>query len=301
MSENVSSYQTFAEFYANGTYAPYVNSLHLATGSLSAFEAWQPSGPLCGPATPSLTVVHALTDGRFGKCNFGAGIIRDRRYSKGEFIVIPVGMPTNIVLEDVNRTRVFDLRLDLIGPIFEESGFAPGNFDLGGLHMSMTSDHTAVALLEYIWSEAARGDLAWGLSVDSAAIALAGVLLRARQRTERIPTRPEQRGCDWRVRRIIARLDADLPEDMRLVDLAADVNLSASHLIAIFRHETGLSPHRWLLRRRIHKAAEMLKTTDGTVTEISLSCGFASSQHFASVFRKHVGCTPTQFRQDCAR
>lgn len=60
----------------------------------------------------------------------------------------------------------------------------------------------------------------------------------------------------------------------------------------------ALTPHRWLVQRRIARACEMLADPRVSVTEIALACGFSSSQHFATAFRKHMGATPSAYRRD---
>ena len=104
--------------------------------------------------------------------------------------------------------------------------------------------------------------------------------------------------CDWRVRRAIERLEAELADDTSLADLAAASEISPRHLTDLFRAATGVPPHQWLMRRRVERAQEMLDDARHSVTEIAHSCGFASSQHLATVFKRHVGVTPTEYRRE---
>ena len=106
-----------------------------------------------------------------------------------------------------------------------------------------------------------------------------------------------KRACDWRVRRAIERMETEIGSDVGLRELAADVGLSPSHLNAVFVAAVGVPPHRWLLRRRVARARELLTRTRHSITDIALSCGFSSSQHFATVFQTQEGCTPTEFRR----
>jgi AraC family transcriptional regulator len=102
---------------------------------------------------------------------------------------------------------------------------------------------------------------------------------------------------DWRLRRAIEYLEARIAEPVSLAELAAQVDLSQSHLVAVFRSGAGEPPHRWLMLRRIERACQMLAETRLSITEIALACGFASSQHFATTFRKHKGATPSDYRR----
>ncbi len=101
----------------------------------------------------------------------------------------------------------------------------------------------------------------------------------------------------WRLRRATEWLEAHLADEARLSDLAAAVGLSERHLCTAFRASTGRPPHRWLQERRVERAKELLEVTPArSVTEVALACGFTSSAHFATVFRKATGQTPSAWR-----
>ncbi|BBZ37938.1 AraC family transcriptional regulator [Mycobacterium conspicuum] len=101
---------------------------------------------------------------------------------------------------------------------------------------------------------------------------------------------------DWRVRRAIEYLDAHLCDDVGLNDVAKVVGLSTARLAGLFREGTGEPPHRWLMNRRFMRACELLGRPSLTITEIAHQCGFASSQHLATVMRRRLGTTPTAYR-----
>ena len=103
---------------------------------------------------------------------------------------------------------------------------------------------------------------------------------------------------DWRLRRAIDYLEAHLGDDLRLTDVAAVAGLSTTHLANLFRAGTGESPHRWLMRRRFERACELLGSPSPSITDIAHQCGFASSQHLATVMRTRLGTTPTAYRQE---
>ncbi len=105
----------------------------------------------------------------------------------------------------------------------------------------------------------------------------------------------------WRLRRATEWLEAHLADDARLSDLAAAVGLSERHLCTAFRASTGRPPHRWLLERRVEHAKELLEVRPARpVTEVALACGFTSSAHFATVFRRATGQTPSAWRDAVA-
>lgn len=101
-----------------------------------------------------------------------------------------------------------------------------------------------------------------------------------------------------RLRRVIDYIEAHLTEDIGLHDLATVAKLSPHHFSDAFKTSTGIPPHRYQIDRRIHRAKEMLLSSDQSITMIALDVGFASHSHFTDQFRKRTGTTPSRFRID---
>lgn len=79
--------------------------------------------------------------------------------------------------------------------------------------------------------------------------------------------------------------------------VAHQVGLSESWFHVLFQRATGLSPAAWLREIRIDEAKALLQHTTRPITEVAHELGFASSQHFATVFRKRTGQTPRAYRR----
>jgi AraC-like DNA-binding protein len=99
------------------------------------------------------------------------------------------------------------------------------------------------------------------------------------------------------LRRAVELLEADLTRTPSLHQLAAHVGLSPTHFCTAFKRSAGHPPHRYLLNRRVAYAKSLLTQSRLTLTEIALRSGFASSSHFASVFRRITGTTPSAYRR----
>lgn len=138
------------------------------------------------------------------------------------------------------------------------------------------------------------------LVLDCLGQELAIHLLRQHSSVSGVTSLTSRRGPgyrDWRLRRAMEYLEAHLGEDVGLQDLAAVVGLSTTHLANLFRDGTGQPPHRWLMRRRFEQACELLAKPYPSVTDIAHQCGFASSQHLATVMRRQLATTPTAYRR----
>ena len=78
--------------------------------------------------------------------------------------------------------------------------------------------------------------------------------------------------------------------------LARVAHVSPAHFSRQFRATFGETPHRYLQRRRVERAMELLRETDRSVTEICFDVGFGSLGTFSRTFRAVVGESPTSYR-----
>lgn len=84
--------------------------------------------------------------------------------------------------------------------------------------------------------------------------------------------------------------------ELSLNEVAAHVNLSASHFSAIFSQETGKTFKEYLIEARIRKAKELLRMTSLRSADIAYQVGYSDPHYFSSVFKKNTGFTPMEFR-----
>ena len=103
------------------------------------------------------------------------------------------------------------------------------------------------------------------------------------------------------VRRAKDYLAAHVDEQVELETLAQAAGLSPFHLIRVFRKATGLTPHNWLVDRRVHLACDLLRA-GMSATQAAAQCGFSDQSHLTRVFKSQLGITPGRFRlsKDCA-
>jgi AraC-like DNA-binding protein len=90
--------------------------------------------------------------------------------------------------------------------------------------------------------------------------------------------------------------DSRYAEALTVADLAREAGLSPAHFSREFRRLFGESPHRYLLTRRLERAAALLRNTDRSVTEICLDVGWSSVGSFTTSFGRMFGATPTEYR-----
>jgi AraC family transcriptional regulator len=104
-----------------------------------------------------------------------------------------------------------------------------------------------------------------------------------------------------RLKRVLDYIGAKLDEDLSLLVLANVVGMNLYYFARLFKQSTGLSPHRYVLERRITRAKQLLHTPEMTVLEAGVRTGFGDQGNFTKVFRRFVGVTPTKFRAQASR
>jgi AraC-like DNA-binding protein len=90
--------------------------------------------------------------------------------------------------------------------------------------------------------------------------------------------------------------DARYREPLDVPTLASAAHLSPAHFSREFRRTFGETPHRYLLTRRLERAAALLRNTDWTVAEICLAVGLWSVGSFTTSFGRLFGLSPTAYR-----
>lgn len=92
------------------------------------------------------------------------------------------------------------------------------------------------------------------------------------------------------------RMDGAPHEEWPVLRLAEVSAVSPAYFAREFKKAFGLPPHRYLLTRRIERAAALLRDTDLAVTEIALQTGWTSVGTFGRIFRDITGASPGELR-----
>lgn len=151
---------------------------------------------------------------------------------------------------------------------------------------------------------AAYGELAQAAAQQDAGVGLDEAALLLARRAGRIVSgsarefRPSIRD---RRRAIEAALwiDGHCGDEIDLQAAARPSGLSQFHFLRVFTRVVGITPHQYLMRARLRRAARLLAATARPVTEIALECGFNDIANFTRAFRRSAGRSPSAFRNFC--
>jgi AraC family transcriptional regulator len=95
---------------------------------------------------------------------------------------------------------------------------------------------------------------------------------------------------------IVASLENCAVPSPTLEQMADAARLSVNHFIRAFRQQTGVTPHRHVVLRRLERGITLLKAPGVSIAEVADGVGFATPAHFVATFRRTMGVTPGAFR-----
>jgi AraC family transcriptional regulator len=189
--------------------------------------------------------------------------------------------------------------------LLEHSALANYDIDPSGLQLAYKGGFVDPLIVQFSRTFSALLDQGMGpadrLLVDGMNVALVARLVAEHtiERRSRLAQAPIL-GMK-RLSAVLEYIDANLGSDLRLDELARVACLSPFHFARRFKEATGVTPHRYVLERRIQAALGRLEKHHSSLAEVALDCGFGSQAHFTRVFRRHTGLTPGDYRAANAR
>lgn len=109
-------------------------------------------------------------------------------------------------------------------------------------------------------------------------------------------SRPKFEVADERVMRVAGYVQQHIADEISVDRLADIACVSLPHLNRLFSKAFGLSPLRYVNRKKILHAQKLLLTTGLTVQQVASRVGFDDASYFIRLFKKHVGFTPQDYR-----
>lgn len=101
----------------------------------------------------------------------------------------------------------------------------------------------------------------------------------------------------WQIRRVRDHIDSHLGGRILVSELSAIAHRSQAHFARAFKATFGVSPHLYVLQRRVEKASHLMLVGDDSLSDIALACGLVDQSHLCKIFRQVTGGTPAAWRR----
>lgn len=209
----------------------------------------------------------------------------------GSVTFTPAGQTVRLSWQHQAEVARIYLDPQWIDRVAQVSGRDPSRLELvrrfGQVDLQMQS------LGRLLLAEARLAGLAEPLYVESLANLLTIHLLRYYSATAQ--DLPEATGR-WSASRLAQSLDylhEHLAQRLTVADLASSANLSSAHFSRLFYQELGVTPHQYIIRRRLELARQLLETGNRSVAEVAQQVGFADQGHLTRHFKRWLGVTPS--------
>ena len=99
------------------------------------------------------------------------------------------------------------------------------------------------------------------------------------------------------LKQTINYIDENITEKIKISDLARQTKWESQHFNRLFAKYLGVTPYKYIMDKKIDKAKILITETNIPITQISFELGIKSHSNFCSIFKKHTGKTPENFRK----
>lgn len=237
---------------------------------------------------PQYEIIHII-EGRF------TVMINDGEYTanKGEALFIPGGMMHGGEPEDAEyECLVFEpdafLRRSMM--LEEHSAELISNMRKPSPNV-LNENELAKKLIERIFCELRSKREGYRLIVQGAVMQLFGELARIETDGGAVKNKRRLQG----LKNALAFIEDNYSEPVTLDEIASASGMNSGYLCRVFREMTHKTPIDYLNYYRVECACEQIASTDDSMTDIALGCGFCDLSYFIKVFKRYKGVTPSAY------
>jgi AraC family transcriptional regulator len=221
------------------------------------------------------------------------------RIKKGSFFLTSGGAPYEVrwkaVTSEPFESMIVFIDLQLLQRALEE--VFGSNADHARLRdISGFTDDTLNWLMERLRDELTRPQ-ASPLFVQALAQAIAIHLAREYGVTDAESRSSSPSLPGYKLRQLREWMAEHTAEEFNLERLAAQAGLSRFHFERLFKAATGVSPSRYHIDLRMNEARRLLRETRMSVVDVALEVGYTNPSHFAQLFRREIGLSPSDYRR----
>ena len=112
--------------------------------------------------------------------------------------------------------------------------------------------------------------------------------------TQTLNQRPQLR--DFYIQEAVTFMEQNYQRNLTVEEIAGVCRLNRSYFSKLFRDNLGCPPQEFLIRLRLARAAELMRTTKSSIGVIAAACGYPNQLHFSRAFKKRYGVSPREWR-----
>ncbi|MEM9815337.1 MAG: AraC family transcriptional regulator [Cyanobacteria bacterium P01_D01_bin.6] len=217
---------------------------------------------------------------------------KTHRYETGDLWVNPAGMPFSHRIQGYNQFVLLTLEPAKLTELLSEQPWVERQVFR---RQHQAKDRHLQALMQALLIEAEMGGPNGRLYADTLTTAIATHFVNhysLEPVNDLAQLQPLER---QRLGAVIDYIEAHLTADLSLSEVALAAGLSKFHFTRLFKAAIGLTPHQYVLKRRIERAATILRKEDVAIAQVAQQFGFADQSHFTRVFKQVKGMTPKLF------
>lgn len=262
---------------------------------MRARELQDPAGEVASKGSPYVGIcIHIGPPGKVS-CRRG-----DERHTglacHGDIDIIPANTNSFWEIEDLDTVLVVGLNPKLLLYAAEESGANPAELRID--NRFQIKDAQIERLCWAVRDEMEAGYPSGKVYTDSLATALAARLVHHHSSLAQNSNGKAGKIAPAKLRQVMAYIEDRLGDNLSLQEIASYAGLSTSHFKAVFREATGQPVHRFIIQRRVERAAWLLKNKEIPIADIALQTGFSHQSHLALQMRRLLGQSPKDVRKN---
>lgn len=257
-----------------------------STGSTAAATRTEPDSVALAPIGDHRIIIHLSPATRTICLETGDKHLRQA----GDIDVIPSGAIAGFVAETPYQSLQIRLAPSMLNHAASRSRQLAS---VRLMHHHMLRNERIILLGQALESDVKAGSPSGPLFAENVGMALAVELLSLAND----PPGETIRLSDTQLQRVLAYIDENLDQSLTIDILCREAGVSSSHLRTWFKAAMDVTIHRYVLRRRLEHARQLLLQGDRKLSDIALEAGFSHQSHLAKWMRREFGRSPGELRR----
>ncbi|MGY4449300.1 AraC family transcriptional regulator [Bradyrhizobium sp. i1.3.1] len=262
------------------------SSASTSAGATAAARRTEPDAVALEPIGDHRIIIHLSRATRSFCLETGEQFLRQA----GDIDVVPSGAIGGFVAE----TPYQSLQIRLAPGMLDHAASRSRQLAAARLtHHHVLRNDRIVLLGQALESDVKAGSPSGPLFAENVGMALAVELINLAND----PPGEAIRLSNAQLQRVLAYIDANLDQPLTIDILSREAGVSSSHLRTWFKAAMDVTIHRYILRRRVEHARQLLLQGDRKLSDVALEAGFAHQSHLAKWMRRELGRSPSELRR----